>query len=132
MLFRSFFADADILALTLDPSSPPAGGVPPSGSTPIYNWSWSGGTAPASVTAIFLQVVEVVPDPSNPPSGTMDVSIGTWIVPPTQNSFVHPANLALNPTGNYKWQVGFFHTTDGTLRDHGGEAKVGQVSFSRP
>jgi hypothetical protein len=113
-----FFPNADILAPTLDPTNPPTGGL-----IPTFNWSWTT-VAPASATALVIQVVEVV--------GTNETSLGSWIVPPNLLSFTLPANAALNSGGNYKWRMGYFHSTDGTLRDHGGEARVAEVSFSEP
>jgi hypothetical protein len=85
------------------------------------------------VTALVLSVVEIVPDVPGP--GTHDVTIGTWIVPPgatSSGSFVLPSNVALHSGGNYKWQMGYFHSTDGSLRDHGGEAQVAEMPFSEP
>jgi len=107
-----FFPDADINALTLN--------APTAGLTPTYSWS---AAAPATATAVFVTVEQDL-------GGGNTATVGAWIVPPNQTSFVHPANAALTAGQNYIWKLGYFHS-DGTLRDHGAEGSVGQVSFSR-
>ncbi len=112
-----FFPNADLLTVTMQAAA--AGGTTPSISTPLYSWT---GTPPATATAVVVGVEKQ--------TLTDWVSVGTWIVPPSQNSFQQPENLVL-PTGNYRWIMGYFHS-DGTLRDHGAEGQVGQVNFSVP
>lgn len=106
-----FFTGPDMTALTLSPVSPPGG------ATPTYSWS---GTAPASVTALFVSVSDTV-------SGNQ---LYSWVIPPTQTSFVQPANNPL-PAGNYSWSLGYFHSGDGTIRDNGAEGQLTPITFVR-
>jgi hypothetical protein len=108
-----FFTSTDMAALA------PSGSSPSGGLLPTFTWT---GTAPPSITALFIQVQDT----------TTNSTVGGWVIPPSSNSFTEPDNFPLVAGHNYQWGIGFLHSTDSTIRDQtSGNGMLPPVSFSR-